>query len=140
MLGCQPNQAAAGGRLAIPGSLEAARADRFGLPDEPWAVIEPFLPKDRPGPEKDDRQIISGILHGLTSGRRWHDGPGTTVYNRVNRWSRRGFRKAMRAARAEAGWAVDATALDSSYVGPAALLKAERGGRRRGPTGARAVA
>ena len=30
------------------------------------------MPKDQPGPErKDYRQIISGILHMLTSGRRW---------------------------------------------------------------------
>ncbi len=30
------------------------------LSDEPWAVIEPFMHKDQPGPErKDDRQIIS---------------------------------------------------------------------------------
>lgn len=49
------------------------------------------MPKDQPGPEpKDDRQIISGILHVLTSGSRWRDcpvayGPRTTVYNRLNR-------------------------------------------------------
>jgi transposase len=60
-------------------------------------VIEPFMPKNQPGPErKDDRMILSGILHVLTSGCRWRDcpadyGPRTTVYNRFNRWSRRGF-------------------------------------------------
>jgi transposase len=38
--------------------------------------MAPFMPKDQPGPErKDDRQIISGILHVLTSGRRWRDCP-----------------------------------------------------------------
>ena len=88
-------------------------ADLFWLSDEQWAVIEPFMPKDQPGPErKDDRQIISGILHVLTSGCRWRDcpasyGPRTTVYNRFNRWSRRGFWKAMLAALAKAGWAGD---------------------------------
>ena len=47
-------------------------ADLFWLSDAQWAVIEPFMPKDQPGPaRKDDRQIISGILHVLTSGRRW---------------------------------------------------------------------
>ncbi|MGT2477938.1 IS5 family transposase [Methylobacterium oryzae CBMB20] len=71
----------------------------FWLSDAQWAVIEPFMPKNQPGPErKEDRQIISGILHVLTSGCRWRDcpaayGPRTTVYNRFNRWSRRGFGK-----------------------------------------------
>ncbi|WP_238178953.1 transposase, partial [Methylobacterium oxalidis] len=41
-------------------------ADLFWLSDEQWAVMAPFMPKDQPGPErKDDRQIISGILHVL---------------------------------------------------------------------------
>lgn len=87
-----------------------------------WARIEPFLPKDQPGPErKDDRQIIPGILRVLSSGCRWRDcpvayDPRATVYNRFNRWSRRGFRKAMLAALAKAGWAGDTAAFDSSYV------------------------
>ena len=43
--------------------LEVAIADLFWLSDEQWAVIEPFMPRDQPGPErKDDRQIISGPL------------------------------------------------------------------------------
>src|SRR3954469_26040963 len=64
-------------------------ADLFWLSDAQWAVIEPFLPRNQPGPErKDDRMIISGILHVLTSGCRWRDcpaayGPRTTVYNRL---------------------------------------------------------
>jgi len=97
-------------------------ADLFWLSDEQWAVMAPFMPKDQPGPErKDDRQIISGILHVLTSGCRWRDcpaayGPRTTVYNRFNRWSRRGFWKAMLAALAKSGWAGDAAALDRGPV------------------------
>jgi transposase len=97
-------------------------ADLFWLPDEPWAVMAPFMPKDQPGPErKDDRQIISGILHVLTSGCRWHDcpaayGPRTTVYNRFNRWSRRGFWTAMLVLLAKAGWSGEAAAIDSTYV------------------------
>jgi transposase len=44
---------------------------------------------------KDDRRIISGIIHVLQSGCRWQDcppqyGPSTTVYNRYNRWSQKG--------------------------------------------------
>lgn len=38
-------------------------ADLVWLSDAQGAVIEPFMPKDQPGPaRKDDRQIISGIL------------------------------------------------------------------------------
>ncbi len=84
-------------------------ADLFWFSDDQWAVIESFMPKNQPGPErKDDRQIISGIVHVLTSGCRWCDypaayGPSTTVYNRFNRWSRRGFWTAMLAALAKGG-------------------------------------
>ncbi len=38
-------------------------ADLFWLSDAQWAVIEPFMPKNQPGPErKDGRMILSGIL------------------------------------------------------------------------------
>jgi transposase len=46
------------------------------LSDEAWAVIEPHLPKGRPGARRvDDRRVISGILHVLRSGCRWSDCP-----------------------------------------------------------------
>ena len=122
-------------------------ADLFWLSDAQWAVIAPFMPKDQPGPErKDDRQIISGILHVLTSGCRWRDCPGaygpcTTVYNRFNRWSRRGFWKAMLVARAKAGWSGEAAAIDSTYVRAHRSAHGGKGGQRRKgsalPVGAR---
>lgn len=70
---------------------------------------------------KDDRQVISGILHGLTSNCRWRNcpttyGSRTTVDNRFNRGARRGFWRAMLAALAEAGWSGDAAAIDSTSV------------------------
>jgi transposase len=79
-------------------------ADLFWLSDEQWAVLEPFMPKNHPGARRvDDRRVISGIVHVLKTGGRWRDcpdayGPHTTVYNRYNRWSRRGFWRAMLAA------------------------------------------
>ncbi len=121
-------------------------ADLFWLSDEQWAVMAPFMPKDQPGPErKDDRQNISGILHVLTSGCRWRDCPAayrprTTVYNRFNRWSRRGFWTAMLAALAKAGWAGDAAALDSSYVRAHRSAHGGKGRRGHWPSGARAAA
>jgi transposase len=71
-------------------------AGEFWLSDEAWAAIDPLLPKVYAGARrKDDRRIISGIIHVLRSGCRWQDcpsvyGPSTTVYNRFNRWSGRG--------------------------------------------------
>ena len=114
-------------------------ADLFWFSDNQWAVIEPFMPKNQPGPErKDDRQIISGTVHVLTSGCRWCDcpaayGPSTTVYNRFNRWSRRGFWTAMLAALAKAGWSGEAAAIDATYV---KAHRTAQGGQR----GARAQA
>ena len=121
-------------------------ADLFWLSDAQWAVMEPFMPRHQPGPErKEDRQVISGILHVLTSGCRWRDGPSeygprTTVYNRFNRWSRRGFWKAMLAALAKAGWAGDAAAIDSTYVRAHRSAHGGKGGRKRRPSAPRAVA
>ena len=69
----------------------------FWLSDEQWQRIEPRLPTDVRGVERqDDRRIISGIIHVLKSGCRWSDcpeayGPPTTVYNRFARWARRGI-------------------------------------------------
>lgn len=71
-------------------------ADEFWFTDEQWGKIEPRLPRNRPGAHrKDDRRIISGIVHVLKSGCRWKDcpacyGPATTIYNRFRRWTMQG--------------------------------------------------
>ena len=120
-------------------------ADLFWLSDDQWAAIEPFMPRNQPGPERnDDRQVISGILHVLTAGCRWCDcpaayGPPTIVYNRFNRWSRRGFWRAMLAALAKAGWAGDAAALDSTYVKAHRCAHRGKGGLVRRPSARRAA-
>ena len=60
-------------------------ADLFWLSDAQWAVMEPFMPRNRPGARRvDDRRTISGIVHVIKSGCRWRDcppayGPHTTV-------------------------------------------------------------
>ena len=44
-------------------------ADLFWLSDAQWAVMEPFMPKNRPGARRvDDRRTISGIVHVIKSG------------------------------------------------------------------------
>jgi transposase len=120
-------------------------ADLFWLSDEQWAVLEPFMPTHRPGARRvDDRRVISGIVHVLKSGGRWRDGPAeygprTTVYNRFNRWSRRGFWHAMLAALAEAGWVPERAALDSTYVKAHRSAHGAKGGPRRRPSVPRAA-
>jgi transposase len=63
----------------------------FWLLEQSWTVLEPHLPRGRPGrPRVDDRRVISGILHMLETGCRWRDvpaeyGPLATARNRYNR-------------------------------------------------------
>jgi transposase len=74
----------------------AMDANLFWFNDEQWAKIVPHLPSNQPGPKrKDDRRILSGIMHVLKVGCRWRDcpkeyGPHKTLYNRFIRWSRLG--------------------------------------------------
>ena len=69
---------------------------RYDLTDFEWGVIEPVLPKGRPGPRrKDDRGVMNGIFWVLRTGAPWRDlperyGPYTTAYNRFNRWRKAG--------------------------------------------------
>ena len=72
---------------------------RFDLTDEEWSLIEPLLPGAEGGrvgrPREDDRRILNGIFFVLRTGTPWRDlperyGPYTTVYNRFNRWAKRG--------------------------------------------------
>ena len=94
----------------------------FWLSDEVWAAIEPHLPKNQPGARRvDDRRVISGIVHVLKAGCRWCDcptdyGPSTTVYNRFNRWSRRGFWLKLLDALVSTGAVPKSTAIDSTYI------------------------
>src|SRR4029450_1605031 len=73
------------------------RANLFWFSDGQWARIEPFIPSNRRGVKpKNNRRIVSGIMHVLKSGCRWVDcppeyGPAKTVYNRFNRWSAQGI-------------------------------------------------
>src|SRR6516225_3926614 len=85
------------------------RAGLFWLDEKQWACIEPHLPTNLTGPERDDdRRIISGIIHMLQCGARWRDcppdhGPCTTIYNRFNRLAKRGRWQAIFGALARCG-------------------------------------
>jgi transposase len=72
---------------------------RFDLTDAEWSIIEPLLPgadgKTNGRPREDDRKVLNGIFFTLRTGSPWRDlperyGPYTTVYNRFNRWAKRG--------------------------------------------------
>ena len=73
------------------------RKNLFWLSEGQWERIEPHLPTDVRGVDRqDDRRVISGIVHVLKSGCRWCDcppeyGPHTTIYNRFVRWAERGI-------------------------------------------------
>jgi transposase len=94
----------------------------FWLSDDAWAAIAPHLPQNQPGARRvDDRRVISGIIHMLKCGGRWADvppeyGPPTTVYNRWNRWSRRGIWTRILSALTEEGWIAETAQIDSSYI------------------------
>ena len=118
----------------------------FWLSDEAWAAIEPHLPKNQPGARRvDDRRVISGILYVLKAGCRWCDcpadyGPSTTVYNRFNRWSRRGFWLKLLDTLVSAGAVTKSTAIDSTYVKAQRAAFGAKGGVRHRRSAARAAA
>ena len=116
----------------------------FWLSDEAWTAIEPHLPRNQPGARRvGDRRVISGILHVLKVGCRWCDcpadyGPSTTVYNRFNRWSRRGFW--LKLLDALAGAVTKSTAIDSTYIKAQRAAFGGKGGVRHRQWVAREVA
>jgi transposase len=69
---------------------------RYELTEFEWRRIQPLLPnKPRGIPRVDDRRVLNGIFWVLRSGARWADlperyGPPTTIYNRFNRWRKKG--------------------------------------------------
>ena len=118
----------------------------FWLSDEAWAKIDPHLPHGKPGkPRVDDRRVLSGILHVLKTGCRWRDvpdeyGPATTVYNRYNRWSRRGVWQRMFERLAASGEVPDELMLDSTHVKAHRSAAGAKGGSGRKRSGSRAAA
>ena len=56
-----------------------------------WAVLEPLLPKQKPGPGRnrlDNRKVLNGILYVLKTGCAWADvpqgyGSPTTCWRRL---------------------------------------------------------
>ncbi len=72
-------------------------AKLFWFNDTQWAAIVPLLPVNQRGPKRiQDRLVMSGIVHSLRTGCAWRAcpasyGPYMTVFNRYNRWKKRGI-------------------------------------------------
>jgi transposase len=71
---------------------------RHELTDDQWAVIEPLIPRQKPGAGRkraDNRKTLNGMLYVLKSGCAWEDLPGeygsdTTYWRRLDEWSEDG--------------------------------------------------
>jgi transposase len=105
----------------------------FWFSDEEWTKIVPHLPTNQPGPKrKDDRLILSGIMHVLKVGCRWQDcpkeyGPHKTIYNRFSRWSEKGVWQRIFEAVATPFEPPEQAALDASHV---KVHRSANGGKR----------
>ena len=116
---------------------------QFWLTGKQVERLRPHFPKARGKPRVDDRRVLSGILFVLRNGLRWQDapavyGPHKTLYNRFVRWSRLGVFARVFRDLARPGADGDTIMIDSTHLKAhrtAASLR--KGGRGRGPSGAR---
>lgn len=120
-------------------------ADRFWLTDAQWAAIEPLLPKLGGKPRVDDRRVISGILCRYREGLRWRAipaeyGPRTTLFNRFDRWSRKGIWQGLLAALAGCADPPATAMVDSTAVRAHRSAAGAKGGSATRPSAARAAA
>ena len=121
------------------------RNNLFWLSDEQWDRIEPHLPTDVRGVQRqDDRRVISGIVHVLKTGCRWKDcppeyGPYTTIYNRFARWAERGIWENLFRELAGRGRSADIQMIDSTHVKAHRSAAGGKGGSRSRLLVARAV-
>ena len=112
-------------------------ANEFWLSDEQWAVLEPLIPQHRRGVKpRNNRRVISGIMHVLRYGCRWCDcpavyGPHTTVYNRFNRWSKDGIWQGMWDSLVQPDQAHEVQAIDSTTCKAHRCAAGGKGGPRR---------
>jgi transposase len=119
--------------------------DNFWLSDGQWAAIAPHLPLMHTGPvRQDDRRIISGIVHRLREGCRWRAlpaeyGPYTTVFNRYNRWSKRGLWQDIFAALSGCVEPPGVAMIDSTAVRAHRAASGAKGGNAAKPSAARAA-
>lgn len=112
---------------------QAVGSDRAASANEP----------DRPGAPRRSTHI-SGIIHMLQCGARWRDcpsdyGPYTTIYNRFNRWAKRGHWQAIFEALARCGKDRVALSIDSTSIKAHRSASGGKGGSVNRRSAARAV-
>lgn len=110
-------------------------AELFWLSDEQWAAIEPLLPHLGGKSRVNDRRVISGILHRFGEGLRWRAvpdtyGPRTTLFNRFNRWSKKGIWRTVLAALAASEEPPEVAMADSTIVRAHRSAAGAKGGNR----------
>jgi len=78
---------------------------RHALTDEQWERLRSLLPVPPTGPEalRGDRNFVDAVLYRAKTGIPWRDlperfGPWKTIYNRFDRWSKKGVWKQLFAA------------------------------------------
>ena len=64
--------------------------------DDIWEKLKPLLPKPTGRHGKDDRLFLEAVCWIVRTGAPWRDlppefGPWKTVYNRYNRWAKKGY-------------------------------------------------
>jgi len=120
-------------------------ADNFWLSERQWVAIAPHLPAVHTGPvRQDDRRVISGILRRLREGCRWRAlpaeyGPYTTVFNRYNRWSKRGLWQDILSALVGCAEPPAVVMIDSTAVRAHRAASGAKGGSAAKPSAARAA-
>jgi len=113
--------------------------DHFWLSDAQWAVIDPHIPKAYTGKRRvNDRRVISGIVYRLREDCRWRAlpevyGPYTTVFNRYNRWSKRGLWQRILTALNEDADPPVVAMIDSTFVKAHRSAAGAKGGSRSKP-------
>jgi transposase len=65
------------------------------LTDEIWGKLQPLLPKPKGRHGGNDRMFLEAVCWIIRTGAPWRDlpqefGPWKTVYNRYNRWAKKG--------------------------------------------------
>ena len=120
-------------------------SELFWFSDEQWSVLEPMLPHLGGKPREDDRRILSGVVHRFREGLRWRAlpeafGPRTTVYNRFNRWSKRGLWQELLAGLAGCSDPPVIAMIDSTAVRAHRSASGAKGGSKIRRSAARAVA
>jgi transposase len=66
------------------------------ITDEIWEKLSLLLPKPKGRHGKDDRKFLESVCWIVRTGAPWRDlpqefGPWKTVYNRYNRWAKKGY-------------------------------------------------